>query len=249
MENTNVNKSLISSFYAKVIGERDAEFAAQIVTDDYIQHNPMVKTGKTGFIESINFLKSLPQPQNQPKPFIRLIADGNFVAGHLEIDFMGKKMAVIDLFKIENDLIAEHWDAIENIPEGVEGLLKAGRLGNENPGSTQENKELVTRYLRVLQHKQFEQISEFVLGDFIQHSLQIPQGIEGLQDYYQQIDIDQTFRVLGEGNFVLVQSKMTIDKQAWAVYAIYRLEQAKIAEQWTVKQLIPEQMAHSNGMF
>ena len=84
--------------------------------------------------------------------------------------------------------------------------------------------------------------------DLIQHNPEIANGITGLQTYYQDIKTEQVHKVIGEGNFVVTQSKCLIQGKAHVVYDIYRLGNGKIKEHWSVKQIIPKVMAHNNGM-
>ena len=63
------NKQIVLDFYKNAIGKADSAYASKVLTNDYIQHNPTVKSGKAGFLEMITFLKQLPKPDNPSKPF------------------------------------------------------------------------------------------------------------------------------------------------------------------------------------
>ena len=54
--------------------------------------------------------------------------------------------------------------------------------------------------------------------------------------------------VIGEGDFVLTQSAGKFGILPHVVYDIYRLSNGRIVEHWSVKQQIPTEMAHNNGM-
>jgi predicted SnoaL-like aldol condensation-catalyzing enzyme len=62
----------------------------------------------------INFLKTLPLPVEKTSPVKLILADGDFVAGLMHISLMGKQMFVVDLFRIKDGQLAEHWDAVQD---------------------------------------------------------------------------------------------------------------------------------------
>jgi predicted SnoaL-like aldol condensation-catalyzing enzyme len=111
------NKQRVLSFYKQIVGQRKAELIPGFVREDYIQHNPTVKQGRAGITDVVNYLKTLPPPpQGAKSPIIRTIQEGDLVVTHLDITFMGKRMAVIDLFKLKDGMLAEHWDAWRPAP-------------------------------------------------------------------------------------------------------------------------------------
>ena len=50
----------------------------------------------------------------------KVLGEGNFVLVVSEGQLGGKRSSFYDLFRIENDKIAEHWDTIEEIPSKEE---------------------------------------------------------------------------------------------------------------------------------
>src|SRR6195952_4168486 len=108
------NKQKVLSFYKLVVGQRKAELIPEFILENYKQHNPKVPQGRAGITGMINYLKTLPLPPNGAKsPIIRAVQEGDWVVTHLDIQFMGKRMAVIDLFKLKDGMLTEHWDAIQ----------------------------------------------------------------------------------------------------------------------------------------
>ncbi|HEX8024562.1 hypothetical protein, partial [Mucilaginibacter sp.] len=92
---TITNKQKVLSFYKQIVGQRKAEMIPEFIVENYKQHNPTVKQGRAGITEMINYLKTLPLPPEGVKsPIIRAIQEGDFVVTHLDIQFMGKRMAV-----------------------------------------------------------------------------------------------------------------------------------------------------------
>lgn len=217
------------------LAEGDTVFADTVIADNYIQHNPMVKTGKSGFIEFMAFLKQIPIPDNTVQPFKRLITDNNFVAVHSQIEFMGKENATIDLFRIENGLIKEHWDAVQVIEDSKPVVRGTTEL--DNGESTEKNKQIIEEFItQVLVNNQFEKSNKYLSKDLNLNNFEITN------------DSFNLCRMIGENNFVLTQAEVIITDVRYVVYSIYRLSNGRIVEYWSVRQVVPKQMAHSNGM-
>ena len=233
MENS--NKQLIIDFYTKVFGQGNEKFADSVIADNYIQHNPMVKTGKTGFMEFLAMLKQVPKPENPKQPFMRFICEDNFVVVHSQIEFMGKENATIDFYRIEDGLISEHWDAVQEIINAKPNVI--GTIEFDNQEKSSVNKKIVANFVKqVLIEKQFDK-STFFLGNSL-----------SLTDFVTNHDSFQLHRVIGEQNFVMTQSEFEKAEARFVQYDIFRLSDRFIVEYWTVRQTVPEIMAHSNGM-
>lgn len=234
MENS--NKQLIIDFYSKVLGQANEKFADSVISNNYIQHNPMVKTGKTGFMEFLAMLKQMPKPENPKKPFMRFISESNFVAVHSQIEFMGKENAVLDLYRIENGLISEHWDAVQEIVDSNPKVV--GTVELDNKEKTSINKKIVEDFAKqVLIEKKTDKVKNY-LSDSL-----------SISDFVIDYENFQLHRLIGEENFVLTQSEINVKGTRFVRYDIYRLSHQLITEHWSVRQMIPEKMAHSNGMF
>lgn len=114
------NKKLVYDMYrAIVIGGR-YEMAEQFFTKDYIQHNPNVKSGRDALVEFIkNSRPQRPIPPEITFPLISIIAEGDMVmvatvTWEPDPEKPGERYATthFDLYRIENGLIAEHWDHV-----------------------------------------------------------------------------------------------------------------------------------------
>ncbi len=110
---TAANKSLIESFYADVlIGGKNEKVADYISTEKYIQHNPGIGDGLSGFGEAMAQMAQKGLTMEIHKLHL-ILGEGDFVLGQSEGKFAGKEVTFYDLFRIENGKITEHWDVIE----------------------------------------------------------------------------------------------------------------------------------------
>jgi predicted SnoaL-like aldol condensation-catalyzing enzyme len=111
------NKKAVQEFYDFVINKKDFESARKYMGDRYKQHNPLVADGPEGLKAFIEFLKTnFPEARSEIK---QVFADGNYVILHVHSmrppNMRGR--AIIEIFRLENGTIDEHWDVIQEIPE------------------------------------------------------------------------------------------------------------------------------------
>jgi predicted SnoaL-like aldol condensation-catalyzing enzyme len=110
------NKKLVTEFYEKVLNRKDVAAIDKYV-GPYKQHNPMAPDGPEGLKGYIAHLKeSAPQFRAEIK---KVLADGDFVILHVHaVPAPGARgLAIVDIFKVANGKLVEHWDVIQEIPE------------------------------------------------------------------------------------------------------------------------------------
>ena len=111
------NKKVVLDFYEKGLNQKDFDAAAVHFGPRYIQHNPGAPDGIEGFKAFIALRKEkFPNARSEIK---RAFADGDNVILHVhsvrEKDTRGR--AIVDIFRLENGKIVEHWDVVQEIPE------------------------------------------------------------------------------------------------------------------------------------
>jgi predicted SnoaL-like aldol condensation-catalyzing enzyme len=114
-------KAMVTAFYKMVFYDHKvAQAFKTYVGATYKQHNPLVPDG----IEpSVAFFskrfETNPQAINEIK---RVIADGHLVAVHVHSrsNDSDRGRAIVDIFRVENGKIIEHWDVIQPVPENAQ---------------------------------------------------------------------------------------------------------------------------------
>jgi predicted SnoaL-like aldol condensation-catalyzing enzyme len=110
------NKRVATEFYDAAINRKDFAAASQYLGSSYRQHNPTAADGAEGLRGFIDFLKM--RFPNQRGEIKRVIAEGDLVVLHVHStrgdDTPGR--AIVDIFRIENGKVVEHWDVIQDIP-------------------------------------------------------------------------------------------------------------------------------------
>jgi len=111
------NKKVVLDLYEKGINQKDFEAAAKNFGPRYVQHNPRAADGPEGFKAFIEFLKTkFPNYHSEIK---RVFADGDYVILHVHnVPEPGQRgAAIVDIFRLENGKVIEHWDVRQDIPE------------------------------------------------------------------------------------------------------------------------------------
>ncbi|EOL8946951.1 nuclear transport factor 2 family protein [Cronobacter dublinensis] len=110
------NRQRVITFYDRFFNQHDTA-AADVVADDYRQHNPEVPDGKASFVNYFSgFFRD--NPQSRAK-VIRSAADGDLVwlQVHSTNGSHDRGQAVLDIFRVKDGKIVEHWDIIQDVPE------------------------------------------------------------------------------------------------------------------------------------
>jgi len=118
MSSPDQNKANVKAFYDLAFNQRQPEEAVKrYVGSSYRQHNPMAGDGPEPFIGFVKWITG--ENPDLRVEFKRFIAEGDLVAVHSHlIPARGTRgTAVIDIFRLENGKIVEHWDVVQEVPE------------------------------------------------------------------------------------------------------------------------------------
>jgi predicted SnoaL-like aldol condensation-catalyzing enzyme len=111
------NKKAVIAFYEAAINQKDFEAASKYLGPRYVQHNPNAPDGPEGLKAFLGFLKEkFPNAKSEIK---RVFAEGDYVILHVHaVREPGTRgSAIVDIFKLENGKVVEHWDVVQPIPE------------------------------------------------------------------------------------------------------------------------------------
>lgn len=111
------NKKTVTAFYDAAINQKDFDAAAKFLGPRYVQHNPRAADGPEGLKAFLGVLREkFPDYHSEIK---RVFADGDYVILHVHnVPTPGARgAAIVDIFKLEDGKIVEHWDVRQDIPE------------------------------------------------------------------------------------------------------------------------------------
>ncbi|MEY2853541.1 MAG: hypothetical protein RL030_673 [Pseudomonadota bacterium] len=114
------HKKLVFDMYRTIVNAGHYDQAEKFFTKEYIQHNPNVKSGRDELVEYIRKTRPVrPIPETIGFPVISVMAEGDkvlvaSVEYNEDPEKPGTKYATthFDLYRMENGLIAEHWDNV-----------------------------------------------------------------------------------------------------------------------------------------
>ena len=112
------NKALVTAAVTMLFQQHKVDQAIDTYfAPDYIQHNPLVPTGAAPV--RVFFKKFYADHPGSTIEISHVLADGDLVAVHyrFRIDPKDRGMAVVDIFRVANGKIAEHWDVGQPVPE------------------------------------------------------------------------------------------------------------------------------------
>ncbi len=125
MNDPKKNKELVKDFCETVFVNHDLSTLDRFMRDDYIQHNPDVPQGKAGFKDFFKkTFKAIPDFRytlkqivaDEDKVWIYCTTSGTHTGGEwLDVPPTGNRLNfdVVDMFRIQEGLIAEHWDVAD----------------------------------------------------------------------------------------------------------------------------------------
>ena len=112
------NKRLVWDMWRTLLNGYHIDRAGEYIHPDYIQHNPMANTGldgMQGFFRSLG-IPAREIPEAIPEGVISVMAEGDLVTmafPRAGTDSCGRQFVStwFDMFRIQDGLIVEHWDA------------------------------------------------------------------------------------------------------------------------------------------
>ena len=114
LTNRQIVERFIDLFYRQ---GRVREAFETYVHEDYIQHNPLAPDGRAAAIAALEpYFASQPDAVREVH---RIIVEGDLAAVHVRArqNPEDRGFAIVDILRLENGKIVEHWDVIQAVPE------------------------------------------------------------------------------------------------------------------------------------
>ena len=124
------NKKLVLDSFNTLFNKRDYEAAKRFWSPNYIQHSAHIPPGRDGLFDLV---RSLPPTLKYEHDLI--VAEGDYVISHGRFSGRGAPANWIaaDIVRIENGLLAEHWDVLQDEATEEESKSKAPMFGKSFP--------------------------------------------------------------------------------------------------------------------
>ena len=110
------NKAIVRDFYTTVLIGRDVDAAPRFLRPDYIQHNPEVPTGLKGFMDTFRARFAQKLPPDYKRGLLNVIGENDMVVVYVRQTWTSRdgqhhQALGFDMFRVQDGMIAEHWDA------------------------------------------------------------------------------------------------------------------------------------------
>jgi predicted SnoaL-like aldol condensation-catalyzing enzyme len=116
-QRTEESRGVVLAFYEMAFREKDvAGAAARFMRADYRQHNAAVPDGSEAFTSAVSAI--LDQSPHTTFDLKRVVAEDDLVVLHFHLTTGAGDLghAIVDIFRVEDRLIVEHWDVVQAVP-------------------------------------------------------------------------------------------------------------------------------------
>ncbi len=119
LDKTEANKAIVHKLLEDALmeGGNRENIPKYISSETYINHNKEVEDGMDNFMR----LATIPNAPLTYKEIVLIVGKGNFVATLSKANWNDGKLdqdyAQVDIFRLENGKVVEHWDNTEPVPE------------------------------------------------------------------------------------------------------------------------------------
>jgi predicted SnoaL-like aldol condensation-catalyzing enzyme len=111
------NLAIARGMYEDVLMGFDSTHLDRYIAPDYIQHGALAADGREALRAFLDDAKTRwPRARLEIR---REFVDGDFVIFHVfgALEPQDRGSVIVDIFRIQGELIQEHWEAIQEIPE------------------------------------------------------------------------------------------------------------------------------------
>jgi predicted SnoaL-like aldol condensation-catalyzing enzyme len=110
------NLDHVLGLFRDVLQPLDADQVDRYIAPDYIQHSPMAAPGRDSLKTFLRQVHAA-SPQASQK-LLRAFVDGDHVIIHYHVkrDPQDRGFVVMDIFRLTNGMVVEHWDCVQDVP-------------------------------------------------------------------------------------------------------------------------------------
>lgn len=124
------NKALVLEAFNALFNKRDYASAQRFWSPDYIQHSAHIQPGREGLFELV---KALPPDMRYENALITANADYVMLHGRFSNVGQPANWIVADIVRIQDGLLAEHWDVIQDEATAEESQKRAADVWRHLP--------------------------------------------------------------------------------------------------------------------
>ena len=125
------NKALLLEAFDTLFNKRDYKAAERYWSSNYIQHSAHIPPGRDGLF---NLIRSAPAALKYEPGTI--VAEGDYVIVHGRFSNTGmpRNWIAVDIVRVDDDMLAEHWDVLQDEATEAESQSGLPMFGAKFPG-------------------------------------------------------------------------------------------------------------------
>ena len=260
--NTQKSMDVATGFYEDTLKYRNLDNIERYIGAKYIQHAPLYGDGTDQLLKALE--NELNENPDVNITIHRTIAEDNYVAIHSTWDYGTNIYVYVDIWRVEDGKLVEHWDHSQVAPKEAVNSNTLYLGPDVNIYIEQDTTRNTERALAVI--ASFDNLSdlsaaeEFLTEEYIQHNPEVADGKQAFIELLKYLDgkniklKTSVFKTITMGDMVLVHS-MQVDlnnesDRGTGFIDIFRFDQnGLIAEHWDITEAIPEKSKNNNGIF
>jgi predicted SnoaL-like aldol condensation-catalyzing enzyme len=244
------NLQLVHDFWRDIMEGGNRDIAAHYMTEDFVSWNPNVAAGRDAFVSTLRTRPDLIQNarvegldhaevQFADGPYV-FIMWANYVNDIIEPAHI-YKYNTLDLFRIENGKIVEHWDGARKVVDTDFGAKSDGGGTFENSMNLSELEQDTHRigqveFRDILQFNHTELAEQYFHPNYMQHNPNVPGGLANFMVNFggrEQRELTgewitpPTLEIVS-GNFYLKFDQRMEDDPAGGQSAYYRFDMVRV---------------------
>jgi len=112
------NLDLVLEMFEKVLRPLDSTHVDTYISPNYVQHSSLAEPGVQPLKDFLDFVHERSPEASQT--IHRTFVDGDHVVLHYHVKRFPEDpgMAVVDIFRVEDGMIVEHWDVLQEVVVG-----------------------------------------------------------------------------------------------------------------------------------
>ena len=110
------NLDHVLGLFRDVLQPLDADQVDRYISPDYIQHSPMAAPGRDSLKAFLRMVRAA--SPNSSQRLLRAFVDGEHAILHYHVkkDPDDRGFVVMDIFRLTNGMVVEHWDCVQDVP-------------------------------------------------------------------------------------------------------------------------------------
>lgn len=200
------NKRLVFDLWRSIVNAGHVELADQLLAENYIQHSPVLPTGRAAFKQIFSAVPRLERiPDLVSPPLVALVAEGPYVVMALAETVPDPAGAGsyttthFNLFRVENGRLAEHWHSVQTAPgptvlrpedggpqpvTGRAGVEQYALLEAVEPGLAWNKRQVFDFWRQVADAGRQELAAVYASPGFVSHSASAGPGLDSFATYF-----------------------------------------------------------------